>query len=65
MELVIIFPHLSGIPMQLASWGITMLGDEAKRYMSEKLCDLASELTPGTMTWSEIDKILNAGYFKP
>ncbi len=66
LEEVIFWLHLSGIPMQLhASWGITMLGDEAKRYMSGKLRDLAPEMTPSTMTWSEFGKILNAGYFKP
>ncbi len=50
---VIFLLHLSGI---------TMLGDEAKRYMSGRLRDLAPESTPGTMTSSEFGKILNAGY---
>ena len=42
-----------------------MLGDEAKRFQSGKLCDFAPELSPSSMTWSKLCEILNSGYFKP
>lgn len=66
VEEALFWLHLSGIPMHLhASWGITMLGDEAKRFLSGKLRDLAPALTPSNMTWSKFCEILNSGYFKP